>query len=136
MQKASICLVPSLMRDPFPTTVLEAMSAGKPVIATNHGGAAEVIVDGENGYLIPPNEPDQLAQVLMRAIENPSLIRQMGCAAKSTFDSQFTMEHFAANWMKTHSSLYSQFENQVSKIDTHKNGTPMNKGIQVVERNC
>ena len=45
ISSADICLVPSLMKDPFPTTVLEAMSVGKPVIATVHGGAAEAIND-------------------------------------------------------------------------------------------
>ncbi|MFY7944499.1 MAG: glycosyltransferase, partial [Crocinitomicaceae bacterium] len=51
LASADVCLIPSLMKDPFPTTVLEAMSAGKPIIATNHGGAVEAIRDGISGCL-------------------------------------------------------------------------------------
>ena len=54
-------LVPSNMPDPFPTTVLEAMSIGLPVIATNNGGAKEAIIDNVTGLLIDPDSPSQLA---------------------------------------------------------------------------
>lgn len=102
MAKADVCVVPSLMRDPFPTTVLEAMSSGKPVIATNHGGAAEVIKHEANGYLIEPNDLKQFAEVVERAILNRDLISDMGRSAKECYRSGFTLERFQEDWKELH----------------------------------
>ena len=100
MADADICLVPSLMKDPFPTTVLEAMSAGKPVIATNHGGAAEVITNGVNGFLVAPNQPGELASAMHRFIEGSADHRSFGEEAKANFEARFTLDTFRGNWME------------------------------------
>ncbi len=49
-----IFMLPSILPDPLPTTVLEAMAAGKPVIATAHGGATEMVLDGTTGCTLGP----------------------------------------------------------------------------------
>lgn len=103
MSDAHICLVPSLMKDPFPTTVLEAMSAGKPVVATNHGGAKEAITDGENGLLVGPNQPQKLAQLIKTLIQDNGLRERLGENAKDHFKSNFTRQHFNQNWMRFNS---------------------------------
>lgn len=102
MAKADICVVPSLMRDPFPTTVLEAMSSGRPVIATNHGGAAEVIDHESNGFLIAPDDSKQFAQVLEKAILNKESIEEMGKCAEESYRSGFTLERFQHDWIELH----------------------------------
>lgn len=98
MQQADVCLVPSLMKDPFPTTVLEAMSASKPVIATNHGGAKEAILGSNAGLLIAPNETQQLAQQIEFFIDNPSQIQEMGAAARMRYMNNYTLDHFNTKW--------------------------------------
>ncbi len=98
MSKADVCLVPSLMKDPFPTTVLEAMSAGKPVIATNHGGAAEAILDGITGRLISPNNNWELANAIIELIDHHELIQQRGNAAQERYERYFSMERFHEEW--------------------------------------
>lgn len=105
MSEADVCLVPSLMKDPFPTTVLEAMSAGRPVIATNHGGAKEAIVDGRTGFLVDPNNVKQLSDSIRKMIENKDRVGEMGKEAKVRFSSHYTMEIFKSNWLKV------QFQN-------------------------
>lgn len=102
MGQADVCIVPSLMRDPFPTTVLEAMSASKPVIATDHGGAAEVVVNDKNGFLIPPDAPQKFAQIIREMILNPDIIQPMGDAAKFTYEKAFTLKNFQTNWSAVH----------------------------------
>jgi len=96
---ADVCLVPSLMKDPFPTTVLEAMSAGKPVIATNHGGASEAIENGVSGYLISPNDPAEFASKIRSLIESPINCMAFGKAAQINFKRRFTIEIFNENWL-------------------------------------
>ncbi|MFT7056024.1 MAG: glycosyltransferase involved in cell wall biosynthesis [Roseivirga sp.] len=98
MEDADVCLVPSMMKDPFPTTVLEAMSAGRPVIATNHGGAKEAIADSKAGLLVDPGKPAQLAAGILRLIQERNLIPTMGKFAQKQYLSAFTKNHFSQNW--------------------------------------
>lgn len=100
MSDADVCLIPSLMKDPFPTTVLEAMSAGKAVITTNHGGAAEAILDGVSGYLIAPDSPQQFAQCIRELIERPQHYTTIGQEARNRFKQHFSVEIFHSRWMQ------------------------------------
>ena len=61
-----------------PIALLEAMAAGLPVVATNVGGIPEVVIEGENGLLVPPRSPEKLADSILRLLENPELRSQMG----------------------------------------------------------
>ena len=95
IQQLDCCLVPSLMQDPFPTTVLEAMRASKIVIATNHGGAKEVIESGVNGFSINPNDVEQLSSVLSKVACMTVAERQlMGENARKKYSNEFTVEQF------------------------------------------
>ncbi len=98
MNEADVCLVPSVMKDPFPTTVLEAMSAGKPVIATDHGGAKEAIINGKTGYLINYNKPKVFAEKISKLITDQSLINTFGNNAKIRYERAFTIDHFNIKW--------------------------------------
>jgi glycosyltransferase involved in cell wall biosynthesis len=102
MSKADVCIVPSLMRDPFPTTVLEAMSSGKPVIATNHGGAVEVIENNVNGFLISPDNSKQFAEVIETVVRDKFNVPAMGKRAKKIFDDGFTLARFQGDWKTLH----------------------------------
>jgi phosphatidylinositol alpha-1,6-mannosyltransferase len=65
-------------REPFATVNLEALAAGKPIIATAVGGNVEVVVDGANGLLVPPDEPAALAVAMRRLLREPTLGEMMG----------------------------------------------------------
>jgi len=100
MEDADVCLIPSLMKDPFPTTVLEAMSAAKPVITTNHGGAKEAVVDQETGLLVSPNNLEELASSIVRLIDQKVELTRLGQNAKRRYQKRFTIKHFNRNWVK------------------------------------
>jgi glycosyltransferase involved in cell wall biosynthesis len=104
MNKADVCLVPSIMSDPFPTTVLEAMSASKTVITTNNGGAKEAVVDQETGFLIHPNNTSEFANVLTQVIEEKEHLPEWGKAAKKRFSHLFTTQNFNKNWLEFNQS--------------------------------
>lgn len=106
MKDADVCLVPSQMKDPFPTTVLEAMSAGKPVIATNHGGASEAILHGENGLLVNPRNAHQLAMAIEHFIDNRVEVTKYGDAAKKHFETHFTLDTFNEKWMSFYNRIF------------------------------
>ena len=78
MNGLDIFISPSTLPDPFPTVILEAMSAGKPVVATNHGGAPEMIDDGQSGILIPVGNARMAAEKISTLIEQNDLRAKMG----------------------------------------------------------
>ena len=99
MSNADVCLIPSLMKDPFPTTVLEAMSAAKPVITTNHGGAKEAVLDQETGFLVNPNNTDELASSIVNLIDRKKELPRLGARAKLRYQKLFTTKRFNTKWM-------------------------------------
>jgi glycosyltransferase involved in cell wall biosynthesis len=65
-------------REPFATVNLEALAAGKPLVATAVGGNLEVVSDGENGFLVPPDDPEALAARILTLLKDPALRATMG----------------------------------------------------------
>jgi len=98
LNDADVLVAPS-RDEAMPTvTILEAMSLGKTIVTTNVGGAAETFADGENALLVRPESPDELAAAIRRLIENPALISEMGRHARETYERNFTMERFGAEF--------------------------------------
>jgi len=69
---ASDVVVHSSLREGLPRVVLETLNVGTPLIATNVGGVGEVVKDGDNGLLVPPNDVARLAQAIARALDDPA----------------------------------------------------------------
>jgi len=57
----------------LPISVLEAMACGLPVIATGVGGVTDLLINGENGIVIPPHDPDSLSDCLLELLSNKGL---------------------------------------------------------------
>ena len=89
---ATICVVPSLWQDAFPLGVLEAMAAGKPVVATSVGGIPEMIDNGVNGLMVPPADDQALAGALVRLLTNPELSARLALAGVQRVEERFTPE--------------------------------------------
>jgi glycosyltransferase involved in cell wall biosynthesis len=95
-------------RDGLPNVLVEASSQRLPCISTSVSGVPELLVDGENGLLVPPQDPDALAVALEAAIRDPMLRRRLGDAAeqrvRSHFDHHSSIEQlsrlFDAEWEK------------------------------------
>jgi glycosyltransferase involved in cell wall biosynthesis len=97
MSKANVVVVPSIMADPFPTTVLEAMSASRPVITTDHGGAREAIVNGWSGVFVPKGNTLELAAAITSYVKSPQLIRLHGTRGRLDYLAHFTKSKFHKN---------------------------------------
>jgi glycosyltransferase involved in cell wall biosynthesis len=76
-QQADVFVFPSL-EDIWGMVALEAMVFGKPVLCSKWAGAAEMVVEGENGYIFDPHEPEELAIAMRRFLDRPELIDSMG----------------------------------------------------------
>lgn len=88
----SDCVVtPSIIFDTFPTVNLEAMAAGKPVLATCYGGSGEAVLDGETGYIINPYNTGDFAEKLTRILTNTELRESMGIAGRKRVEEYFSL---------------------------------------------
>jgi glycosyltransferase involved in cell wall biosynthesis len=86
----------------LPLSILEAMAAGLPVVASNVGGVSEVVVDGDTGLLVPPGDAQSLAAAIERLLEDPPLCRRLGEAGQNR-----VAEHFdLAAVQQAHLDLY------------------------------
>ncbi len=72
--------------------ILEAMGMAKPVVTTNVGGNSEVVVDGVTGFLVPPRDPEALADRILTLLKDENLRKQMGAAGRRRIEEKFTME--------------------------------------------
>jgi glycosyltransferase involved in cell wall biosynthesis len=76
--------------EPFGQVIVQAMFASKPVIASDAGGAPEVVLHGETGLLTPPNDDSALAAAIQRFIENPQWSQQLAQRAKLRAEEKFS----------------------------------------------
>jgi glycosyltransferase involved in cell wall biosynthesis len=90
LRGAHIACQPSTYREGLPKSALEAMAAGKPLVATDIPGCREAVVDGATGFLVPPRDPPALAAALRRLIEDPALRQKMALAARARAVEQFS----------------------------------------------
>lgn len=97
LDATDVLLHPSL-HDAFPTTILEAMSAGVPVVATAVGGIPEMVDNEHTGLLLPPQpSPARLAAALSALLDDPARQAQLGAAARERWQQEFTAQRWAGN---------------------------------------
>lgn len=82
LRRAAFTVAPSLLPESFGIVALEAAAAGKPTIASNHGGLRDVVVDGETGFLVEPGDREGLRVALARLAGDAELRARMGEAAR------------------------------------------------------
>jgi glycosyltransferase involved in cell wall biosynthesis len=86
----------------LPLVVLEAMSQGVPVVATDVGGMPEAVIEDKTGFLVPARDPGALATSIARILGDPSVAARMRQAALSRFEQRFTMQRM----LEAHRDLY------------------------------
>jgi glycosyltransferase involved in cell wall biosynthesis len=89
----------------LPNVLIEAMSCGVPLVATDCGGVSEALADGVHGFLVPPRDPAALAAALLKLWRSPSLRARMGEAGRATVIARFTLERQREQYLSMYREL-------------------------------
>ena len=90
-----LALIQPSLDEGVPLSVLEAMAAGCPVIASRVGGLPEVVYDGTTGLLVPPADAQTLAHTIRRLFADPDMAARIGQAARASVEQRFQTKRMA-----------------------------------------
>ena len=94
---ADIYLMPTLRIEGLPFVLLEAMSCGKPVVASRIGGNTSLVKHGENGFLIEPGDIKRLVHYLTMMLKDEGIIKRLSNSARETILENFTIDKMVCN---------------------------------------
>jgi glycosyltransferase involved in cell wall biosynthesis len=94
LERISIVVAPAEWPEPFGMVTLEAMRAGRAVIATALGGTRDLIEPGTSGLLVPPSDPNALAQAMTTLLDDSEFRGRLGAAAHRRAQTHFSAESF------------------------------------------
>jgi glycosyltransferase involved in cell wall biosynthesis len=98
LASADVFVMPSRWEG-LPIALLEAMSAGLPVIATNVEGVDEVIVDGEQGLLVPVGNVDALVRAILQLLRDPAMRARMGLSSKQRIAERYSIDQMSERYL-------------------------------------
>jgi glycosyltransferase involved in cell wall biosynthesis len=101
-----ILVLASSEPEPFGLVVVEGMASGRPVIATAHGGPCELLEDGVSGILVPPRDPDVMADAMRRLIDDPVAARAMGAAGRLRAETHYSSRAYLAGVARVYADVF------------------------------
>ena len=105
LRSSHIMAFPSWYREGLPKSVIEAEAIGRPIVTTDSVGCRDTVIDGVNGFIIPPKNSIALADALKKLIDNPLLRKEMGKKAR-----EFAVGKFDVNdVIEVHLDIYKKF---------------------------
>ncbi len=106
-EAADIVVIPSTWPEPFGMVALEAMRAGRVVVAAAHGGVLEIVEDRVSGILFPPGDVNALAAAIGEALDDPTGRARMGAAARERVLTEFSLDRMVDGVERVYLDLLS-----------------------------
>jgi glycosyltransferase involved in cell wall biosynthesis len=91
-----------------PISILEAMSVGKPVVATNVGSIHEAVVHGKTGFLVSPGDVEKMTEHILELVLSPRLARSIGTAARQAVVARWSIEAMIERYENLIESIYAR----------------------------
>jgi len=92
----------------FPNAILEAMAMAKPVVATRVGGVPELVEEGKTGFLVPPRDPEAVANRVLHLCRDDAQRLRMGRAARARVEREFTVQQISAKLQRIYARSLEQ----------------------------
>jgi L-malate glycosyltransferase len=105
LHKAFDIFVMSSVTEGLGTSLLDAMAARKPIVATATGGIPEVVADGVNGYLVPPRDHEAMASAIVRLLRDAALRQRLGAAGLTRVGEQFSADRMVERTLREYERL-------------------------------
>lgn len=102
LHQAFDVFVMSSVTEGLGTSLLDAMAAGKPIVATKAGGIPEVVIDGTTGLLVPPRDHDAMADAIVTLLKDEALRRRMGAAGLALAQKRFSAERMVQDTLRVY----------------------------------
>lgn len=106
LSKADI-VVCSSRTEGFPYSLLDAMSAAKPIVTTRCGGPDEMVIHKETGFHVDVGRPDQIAESVIALLDNKQMREDMGCKSRKIAEQKFNAEVYARNFEGIYTDIYN-----------------------------
>jgi glycosyltransferase involved in cell wall biosynthesis len=97
-------------------TILEAMATGLPVVATNVGGNAELVKNGETGFIVPAEDVIVMCQTIQRYIDEPELRQDHGKSGRTRVENEFSMSSMVRSYSEVYDSRRGSMESTVNSV--------------------
>lgn len=107
LPQMEISVLPSLAEG-FSNAILESMAAGLPMVATDVGGNREAIVEGETGFLVPPRDPETLADRILRLLGDRERGQRMGKAGRQRIETTFSLQRMVTETERFYERLLEE----------------------------
>lgn len=101
MQTADLVVIPSLT-EAQPRVAVQAFATGRPVVASAVGGVPEIVKDGETGWLVPPAQPEALADAIARVLADPAATARVAAGARALAETRMRFDHRMAETLETY----------------------------------
>ena len=109
LANSDIFVFPTYYRNEgHPWVIVEALAAGLPIISTDRGAIIESVIENFNGYIVNPQSPKQLANKIIKLVDNESLRNQMANNSKEIYKEKFTLTNLVTNFSKVFNSVLSK----------------------------
>ena len=105
---SDVLVLPTVTPEPFGLTVLEAMAARRPVVATEAGGPLDSVLHGTTGILVKPDNKNALAEGIVRILSDPDVAAEMGREGLERVRAKFTIDRVAAEMSALFQEVYDE----------------------------
>jgi glycosyltransferase involved in cell wall biosynthesis len=126
---ASVVAIPSIWPEPFGLVGIEALAAGRPVVASSTGGVADWLDDNVSGLCVPPGDAPALARALTALLADPERRRAMGLAGRRAVSARFSAERHLAALLEGYTSARSTWRVARGDESVHS-GAPVPRTAQ------
>ena len=109
LNKATIVVIPSRFRDPFPLVALEASQMARPIVASRVGGIPESVLDQKTGLLVEKEDARAFANAISSLLDNPEKARRMGQAARRYVLENFGFERYVDEYDMLYWKVYRDY---------------------------
>ncbi len=122
MRRCAVGVIASKESEAVSRTAIEWMAAGRPLVSTTAGCLGELVEEGETGFLVPPSDPEKMAERILRVLAGRDTARSMGEKARKAFLSRFSLEKFAQETEKFYEEVIAKGERGNANWELRKAG--------------